>query len=152
MADDVRVLDRLLEITVLLNKDMTHALGEIGLTTARTHLLWELHRLGQSTQQTLATALAVSARNVTGLVDALESTGFVSRRPHPSDRRATLVGLTELGVETMTRMRRERDQLAQQLVAGLGASEVERLAKGLDAVAARLRDLATAERGDQAAS
>jgi hypothetical protein len=37
----------------------------------------------------------VSPRNVTGLVDGLAESGFVTREPHPTDRRATLVALTE---------------------------------------------------------
>jgi DNA-binding MarR family transcriptional regulator len=45
----------------------------------------------------LAEALRVSPRNVTGLLDGLEATGFVARTMHPSDRRATLVTLTEHG-------------------------------------------------------
>ena len=39
----------------------------------------------------------MTARNVTGLIDALEHDGLVERLPHPSDRRATLVRLTVAG-------------------------------------------------------
>ncbi len=59
--------------------------------------VWLLHQNGPSTQRELAEALGVSARNVTGLVDALVETGFVRRGPHPTDRRATLVSLTDPG-------------------------------------------------------
>ena len=85
-------------------------------TRARTHLLWELHRLGPSTQQALAETLKVSPRNVTGLVDALESHGYLERRPHPTDRRALLVTLTDLGSQTMARMAADREQAAAQLL------------------------------------
>jgi DNA-binding MarR family transcriptional regulator len=98
------VFDRLLELSVLLGRDMGSAFEGTGLTTARTHLLWELHRLGPSTQVTLASALDVSARNVSGLVDALERSGYVIRSAHPSDRRATVVSLSESGAETMRAM------------------------------------------------
>lgn len=36
--------------------------------------------------------------------DALQAGGFVERRLHPSDRRATLVTLTELGTPTEIRL------------------------------------------------
>ena len=91
-------LDRVFELVVLLTDDMTQSLGRQGLTTARAHLLWELRRSGPCTQQSLATAMGVSARNITGLVDGLVAAGFVSRQAHPTDRRATLVTFTELGV------------------------------------------------------
>src|SRR5687768_14596787 len=97
------VFDRLLELTVLFQQDLSSSLGPMGLTPARAHLLWELHHRGPSHQQALATALDVSARNVTGLVDAVEAAGFAERRPHPRDRRATLVTLTPRGAEAMTR-------------------------------------------------
>ncbi|MCA1731578.1 MAG: MarR family transcriptional regulator [Actinobacteria bacterium] len=43
--------------------------------------------------------LGVTPRNVTKLVDELEAEGLVRRLPHPSDRRATLIDLTEVGRE-----------------------------------------------------
>ena len=39
----------------------------------------------------------MTPRNVTKLVDALELEGLVERRPHPTDRRATLIQLTGNG-------------------------------------------------------
>ena len=88
MSVQLHIFDRLLQIALLIQEDMASSFAGTGLTTARTHLLWELHQLGPSTQQALAAALKVSPRNVTGLVDALEAGGFAERRPHPTDRRA----------------------------------------------------------------
>jgi DNA-binding MarR family transcriptional regulator len=82
-------LDRILELAVLLGDDMDRDLARRGLTGSRAHLVWELHRHGPSTQRTLAEALGVTPRAITGLVDALTDGGFVTREPHPSDRRAT---------------------------------------------------------------
>jgi len=45
----------------------------------------------------LSGELGVTPRNVTALVDALEAEGLVRRKPHPTDRRATVVELTEKG-------------------------------------------------------
>jgi DNA-binding MarR family transcriptional regulator len=46
---------------------------------------------------TLRDRLGVSARTITVLVDGLERDGFATRVPHPQDRRATLVELTDKG-------------------------------------------------------
>jgi DNA-binding MarR family transcriptional regulator len=134
-------LDRLLEVTVLLDADMRSTLSEQGLTPARTHLLWELGHRGPSTQRVLAEALDVSARNVTGLVDALEETGFVVRRPHPDDRRATLVTLTDRGSAAFDEMRRGHVELAHLLFASMPTRELDCLVRGLDSVLAVLREV-----------
>jgi DNA-binding MarR family transcriptional regulator len=141
MSTDVEVFDRLLEISVLLQADMARSFAGTGLTTSRTHLLWELRRLGPSTQQALASAMQVTPRNVTGLVDALESHGYVERRPHPTDRRALQVTLTELGTRTMAAMESDREQAAAQLVAGLSEGELGQFRRTLATVADRLRRL-----------
>lgn len=137
----VAALDRVLELAVLVDADMTRTLAERGLTTARTHLLWVLHHRGPSTQRDLAAALDVSARNVTGLVDALEETGFVRREAHPTDRRAVLVHLTAAGEATTSRMVAEQADFADRLFRGLPRATFEGFVTGLDAVLDRLRPL-----------
>lgn len=138
-------LDRVLELTVLLGEDMQRDLAARGLTRARTHLLWVLADAGPATQRSLAQTLGVSPRNVTGLVDGLEQTGFVTREPHPTDRRATLVTLTEQGTATVARLRREHADLAQQLFGSLSARRFDEFAKALDEVLATLRNALTRE-------
>jgi DNA-binding MarR family transcriptional regulator len=67
------------------------------MTYPRMRLLHELAEEGPQIMATLRTRLGVSARNITVLVDGLERDGFVKRVPHPQDRRATLVELTDQG-------------------------------------------------------
>jgi DNA-binding MarR family transcriptional regulator len=45
----------------------------------------------------MGSKLGVGARTITVLVDGLERDGFARRAPHPEDRRATLVALTDKG-------------------------------------------------------
>ena len=139
--DNRRVLDQLLLVTVLLGRDMEEHLASEGLTTSRTHLLWVVRRGGPMTQRDLAQALEVTPRNVTGLVDGLEASGHVARSPHPDDRRAVLVALTDAGEKAITTMERQHGELAAALVDGLGPRQVASLVKGLDHVTARLREL-----------
>jgi len=68
-----------------------------GLTYPRLRLLHELSMDGPQIMSELGERLGVTARNVTVLVDGLERDGFAQRVPHPSDRRATLVELTQKG-------------------------------------------------------
>jgi DNA-binding MarR family transcriptional regulator len=142
MADMDRhaaALDQVLELVVLLNEDMTRSLARIGLTGARAHVLWELHHRGPTTQRVLADALQVSPRNITGLVDGLVETGFVTREPHPGDRRATLVSFTEHGHATAKALAEDHQALARTLFAGMSAARFDGLVGGLGEVLDRLR-------------
>ena len=132
-------LGQLLELTVLLGEDMSRSLVRDGLTGPRAHLLWELGQRGPSTQQSLARALGVTPRNVTGLVDGLVQTGFVERRPHPSDRRATLVTFTERGERIAERFQRGRAELAELLFADLPDELFAPFVEAMDRVLDRLR-------------
>ncbi|TDD95416.1 MarR family winged helix-turn-helix transcriptional regulator [Jiangella asiatica] len=142
MADQTRqtqALGRILELVVVLSEDMTRGLERLGLTDSRAHLLWELHHRGPSTQRTLADALHVSARNITGLVDALVATGFVTREPHPTDRRATLVSFTEHGAATAAALERGQHEFARILFEEMPDHRLDGLVEGLNEVLDRLR-------------
>lgn len=134
-------LNRVLELTVRLSDDMNRDLARRGLTGSRAHLVWELHRRGPSTQQTLAEALGVTPRAITGLVDALTDGGFVTREPHPRDRRATLVTFTKQGERAAKALERDHIELATRLFGDMSASTFRGFTRGLDAVLERLRDL-----------
>jgi len=148
-ADREAALDRLLELTVLLGADMEQGLQRIGLSTARAPLLWEVGRRGPLTQRQLADALAVSPRNVTGLVDALEDAGFVQRRPHPTDRRSVLVALTSHGEQVIAELDVGRQELARQLFARMPSGEFAALSHGLDRLLERVHALVAADRGER---
>jgi DNA-binding MarR family transcriptional regulator len=138
-VDRHAVLDRVLELVVLLNQDMTQRLARDGLTVSRTHLLWELRHRGPTTQRDLAEALRVSPRTITGLVDGLVATGFVTREPHPTDRRATLVTFTDRGATAMEAMGAEQEEFARLLFSGVPEERLACFAAGLDDILTRLR-------------
>lgn len=142
------VLDRLLQIGDLFARDMERAFAGTALTPSRVGVLWILQHTGPSTQQALAQALEVSPRNITGLVDALEASELVRRAPHPSDRRAVLVTLTDAGAREMSRMQSEHAELTATLLAAVDPADRDAFARGLDAVAHRLQRL-VAEASDR---
>jgi len=143
------VLGQVLELSVLMSQDMTQSFERDGLTPSRAHLLWELHERGPSTQRVLAEALDVSPRNVTGLVDGLVATGFVTREPHPTDRRATLVCFTAHGEHIAKQFDDGRDELAEVLFAGMSERRLAGLEKGLGPVLERLRAALSETKGER---
>ena len=150
MSAEITVLDRLLEIGELFQKDMARAFEGTPLTPARTRLLWDLQHGGPSTQHALAERLEVSPRNITGLVDALEAGGYVTRSPHPSDRRATIVSLAASARDLMREMQREHAELTDDLLGVVEPADRAALERGVDAIAARLRELVAAEEARRA--
>ena len=72
-------------------------IGRAGTTPARARLLAALQCEGSRKMSELGAQLGVTPRNITKLVDGLEAEGLVARKAHPSDRRATLVLLTDKG-------------------------------------------------------
>lgn len=133
--------DRIMLLSSLITSDMARFERETGLTPARTHLLWVLGAGGPATQQQLAAALDVTPRNVTGLVDGLVASGHVSREPHPSDRRATLVTPTAHGAEAITDLQTSSDDLARQLFGDVEPRRLVTFAGVLDEVIARFARL-----------
>jgi DNA-binding MarR family transcriptional regulator len=147
---DPLLLDRLLQIGDLFQRDMARAFEGTGLTTARVHLLWTLQHAGPSTQQTLARLCGVSPRNITGLVDALEASGHVRRTPHPSDRRAVLVELTASASATMSQMQKEHAELDATLLAAVAPEDRDAVARGITAIAEHLESLVAQAAGESA--
>lgn len=133
--------DRVIQLSMLITSDMARFERETGLTPARTHLLWALGAGGPATQQQLAAALDVTPRNVTGLVDGLVASGHVTREPHPTDRRATLVTPTAHGEEAIKELQTSSDDLADQLFGNVDPLRLAGFTAVLDDTIARFAQL-----------
>lgn len=98
-------------------------LHQSGVTPARVRLLAVLADGPAATMTTLSRALHVSPRNITTLVDALEVEGLVRRVNHPTDRRATIIELTERGAELCNSLWGQHLDGAGRIFAIIGESE-----------------------------
>jgi YD repeat-containing protein len=145
---EAHVLGKLWEVSSLLSEDMERGLARHGLSRARAELLMQvLLADAPPTLRMLADALAVSPRNVTGLVDALERDAYVVRMPHETDRRVTLIALTELGRRTVQYTYDESSRLAKELLGALHKRELEAFDATLDRVLQRFRTLVSGSPG-----
>ena len=84
----------------------------------------------------LSDHLRIAARSATEVVDALESRGLIQRRPDPSDRRATLVELTEHGASVLDAIRAARGTEAERVFGRLSQTDRAHLAR----ILRKLRD------------
>ena len=139
MPPSVVAFDRVFELAARLGDLMERDLSERGLSTARAEVLFVLHqRGGPMVQRELSQALRCTPRYVTGLIDNLEAQGWVARSPHPTDRRATLVSLTEQGTAAAARMHAERQEGAAALFGDVSPDDLETFVAVLEQVLDRI--------------
>ena len=89
-----------------------------------------------SSQRELAEAVGIQGATLTHHLDAMESSGLVTRRRDPANRRLHLVELTPAGDALFLRLRDAAMAFDQRLRAGLSESDVSQL----EALLTRLRD------------
>lgn len=75
-------------------------------------------------QSDLARLLKVGKVTVGGLIDRLEASGQVERRPDPLDRRFKRLFITDRGYEVIAQMGALRDQLNSVILKGVRREEV----------------------------
>ena len=124
---------------------MDESLARDGISRSRAPVLWVISAAGPRTQRELADSLHVSPRNITGLVDGLVADGFVSRQPHPRDRRAALVTLTRAGEALVAKLAADQDQFTRQLFGEWKPAELAAFSRGLDRTVIRLQQLIETE-------
>ena len=99
-ADAVRSLRAL----ILAGERYRQAFSDhVGLGATETQAVSYLVVHGDRGQHELARDLGLSSGASTALVDRLERQGIAERYPHPTDRRRTLVRLTDRGGEVVSR-------------------------------------------------
>ncbi len=140
-------VEHLFELALVLADGMERGLAERGLSRARAELLWRLRARSPMTQRELSQVLRCTPRNVTDLVDALEAAGLVARGPHPTDRRATLVSLTDQGEAAAARMQTEYRQFAADLFQDVPAAELAAFVRVVEHALGRLRASGSAAQG-----
>lgn len=117
-------LDKAFELADHVSTLMRTALDERGLTPGRAEALLVLHRHGPLVQRQLAAQLHCSPRHVTALVDTMEQRGWAERRPHPVDRRATVVELTPDGRQHAEWMETNRAGAAESLLGDVDPAQL----------------------------
>lgn len=135
----LRLVDEFAAFGPLYMKWVRSRLQDRGMTYARMRLLGALHCGGPQIMTSISDELGVTRRNVTALVDALEEEGLVRRKPHPTDRRATVIEMTTQGERMMDRIYDEHRAAVAELFAELGEEDREELSRMLGALREALR-------------
>ena len=133
---DIRLWLRLLYCTSRIEQQLQSRLtAEFGMSLARFDLLSQLERAPAGLTMTeLSRQMMVSNGATTSLVDRLAEDGLLQRAPHPSDRRTTIIRLTEQGRARFLEIAGEHEGWVIGLLDGLSAEAKAELLSGLGAL------------------
>jgi DNA-binding MarR family transcriptional regulator len=112
---------------MLAHKRFSARLESIGLTPRMWGALKVLDGEGAITQQGLCKGIGMDPSSMVSTIDELEAKGLVERRPHPTDRRAHALHVTDAGRDTLARGKRVALQAQEELLAPLDEQEREQL-------------------------
>ena len=105
------------------------SLARFDVTPSQMRAVRVLSHTGGVRSSELAQLLHITPRSVTEVVDALEAKGLAGRSPDPSDRRATLVSLTDRGSELSEEVRRARGVESEKMFDRLTSTDRDHLTR-----------------------
>lgn len=114
---------------------LAERLAPLGLGARHFELLSYVADAEGLSQQQLADAMGLHRNQMVKLVDGLEARKLVERRPHPADRRAHAIALTDKARELLSEARRAADDQEAYFTAPLDGDEAREFARLLRRVA-----------------
>jgi len=81
-----------------------------GVTMAQCHVLMEVGEYGQITTNQIAKNFSLNKSTISRTIDGLVNLGYVERKPHPTDRRHTLLLLSKRGEKIYQEFNKENDE------------------------------------------
>lgn len=101
------------------------ALADLDLTASEINALGNLGDGQARTTSQLGAAVGAKPTTLTGVLDRLESRGYITRAASTTDRRAVVITLTTAGRRVARRVRKAMSDLEQRAVAGLPPESIE---------------------------
>ena len=114
------------------------ALKPAGVTRSQGWVLAYLSRQDGMAQSELAAQLDLGKVALGGLVDRLEASGLLERRPDPNDRRVKRVFLTPAGRKVVDKMRKVSAPTNNDILSGVSPKDVRVTVKTLKAIKANM--------------
>ena len=123
--DELRLWLRLLTCVTMVEGEIRGRLrSHFDVTLPRFDLMAQLEKSPDGmTLGELSRRMMVSNGNITGLVERLLELGVVVRLPHPTDRRAAIVQLSEAGRTAFAEMAQVHGVWVAEMFSGLSAAE-----------------------------
>jgi MarR family transcriptional regulator, transcriptional regulator for hemolysin len=128
------------DVARLLKKRFEQRSRASGLTRAQWQVLAYLSLNEGVHQNKLAELIDIMPITLARLIDKMEARGFVERRPHPADRRAWLLYLTDEARPLLEIMRNTGQETREEAFAGLSDADQQTLLKTLSLIKSNLLD------------
>ena len=112
----------------------------LGLSNRQAEIILNLLHHPGSSQDDIAERLLINKSGVTRLLTAMEEDGLVKRTVSPTDRRVTLVYLTEKSEALVPGIRDVNRQWAAFMTEGLSEEEQQLLQRTLESIRDRIRE------------
>jgi DNA-binding MarR family transcriptional regulator len=103
---------------------LSAALADLSLSAAEINALANLGEGGTLSVRQLSERTGTRASTLTGLLDRLESRGYLMREVDPADRRSFRLPLTDLGQETAARALAAISALEREALSRLDATQL----------------------------
>lgn len=118
------------------------ALAPLGITRSQWWVLAFISRKDGLPQTQLANELDVGKVALGALIDRLEASGFVMRKPDPDDRRVKRIFLTKQSGKFLARLRKETDMFNAKILDGVNRKDLEKTSDTLLAMKQNLMVMA----------
>jgi DNA-binding MarR family transcriptional regulator len=135
---DQRIPFLLSQLGAYVADDAKRRLAPLGVHPRVNAILFALAGTDGQSQRQLSARLGVHRNVMVSLIDSLEQQGLVQRRPHPDDRRAFAVTLTDKARDLLPALEEQSDAIEDDVTAALSAEERAALLGMLQRVAAAL--------------
>jgi DNA-binding MarR family transcriptional regulator len=117
----------------------------LGITRAQWWIIAHLSRRDGMVQTELASMLDVGKPSLSAVIDRLEKSGLIERRPHPSDRRAKSIFMTQKARKLLAQMQAAERKYNELILCDLSEADRDQLLMLLERVKNTLADLAQSD-------
>ncbi|MGV0605681.1 MarR family winged helix-turn-helix transcriptional regulator [Mycolicibacterium sp. XJ1904] len=124
------------QLGVYLAEDFVRRLQPFGVEPRTYAVLMALTEADGQSQRQLSAQLGIHRNVMVSVVDKLEDQGLVRRMPHPGDRRAFAVTLTDKARELLPKLDAQGRAQEDEVTASLTSAERETVLRGLQRMSA----------------
>ena len=129
---ELRTWLQLVRTYLRMERRLERLLEERGLSLPQFDILATLAMGEGITQQELAQRMLVTKGNICGMIDRMETNGWVERRPDKQDRRANRLFLVPAGRKQLARSFPDQHAAVQEMMSALRPEELQTLYEFLD--------------------
>lgn len=126
------------DLSRLMRRSFNRYIRSTGLTHPQWRVIGLLNKTPGVNQAALAERLDIQPISLTRLIDRMEAAGWVERSPHPHDRRAMQLFLTDKAQPILEELRSAGGDFEEEALAGVSAIEQDQLRHILGKIRANL--------------